>query len=142
MTNDALKALDAIDKFIQQCNDYEGQWPDDVPKLFIGHTKPIRAALAKHVDVEGLKREVKDLLLAESHWFEDDLLDEAIDHLAAQGYIGVPEGWKLVPIEPTDEMLKSAYELQNECAIFNYGGSPTFEQYYSVMIKAAPKKED
>ena len=42
----------------------------------------------------------------------------------------------LVPREPTEDMYKAAHILQDDCAIKNYGGSPTPEDYWNTMIKA------
>lgn len=50
----------------------------------------------------------------------------------------VPDGWRLVPIEPTPNMLKAAGKSENECAIHNYGGRPEADEYWSVMLGAAP----
>lgn len=44
----------------------------------------------------------------------------------------VPEGWKLVPIEPTDKMINAALE----------SGSFTFRTAYAAMLAAAPGGQD
>lgn len=54
---------------------------------------------------------------------------------AAQGTVA---GWKLVPIEPTDEMWKAADKQSEFCAIHNYGASPSAEDYWHAMLDAAP----
>ena len=100
----------------------------------------IRAALTP-VDVEGLKREVLEaqgLYLGEAMSMGDTLKKKAvlaaIDHLAARGF-GVPEGYALVPIEPTDEILNAIAE---QCDGYNEN---YYFDIYKAMIKAAPKKE-
>src|SRR5690606_40261613 len=53
---------------------------------------------------------------------------------------GKPEqsGWKLVPEEPTEEMYRAVYKVQDDCAIHNYGASPTFDDYWSAALSASP----
>lgn len=50
----------------------------------------------------------------------------------------VPSGWKLVPEEPTEEMYRAVYKVQDDCAIHNYGASPTFDDYWSAALSASP----
>lgn len=49
----------------------------------------------------------------------------------------VPEGWKLVPIEPTKEMLKAANNAYEEDAFGGKGAWPS--DIYASMLKAVPK---
>lgn len=56
---------------------------------------------------------------------------------ATQG--AVPEGWSIVPDEPTKEMRKAASDLETKSAVENYGGSPSAEEYWHAMISAAPE---
>ena len=49
----------------------------------------------------------------------------------------IPEGYALVPIEPTPEMFRAASATEQDCAIHNYGGTPEAEEYWSVMLSAA-----
>lgn len=46
---------------------------------------------------------------------------------------------KLVPVEPTPEMLAAAHALEDQCAVENYGGSPAAADTYAVMLAAAPE---
>lgn len=46
----------------------------------------------------------------------------------------IPEGWKLVPIEPTPEMIRAG----NECWMITEGNAPA---YWSEMLAAAPQPE-
>lgn len=53
---------------------------------------------------------------------------------AAQGYLnGVPDGYALVPIEPTEEMWEAGYSAGD--------GETCARAIYKAMIEAAPKKE-
>lgn len=47
--------------------------------------------------------------------------------------------WKLVPVEPTREMLAAAGEYENFCAVHNYGGPPDAEGAWGAMLSAAPQ---
>jgi hypothetical protein len=53
----------------------------------------------------------------------------------------VPEGWRLVPVEPTDEMLAAADEGDREYTLRNFGDVQTVMQgpydHYVAMIAAA-----
>lgn len=55
---------------------------------------------------------------------------------------GVQAGWKLVPIEPTDEMLQAAERGDREYSLRNFGEGPTVMQgpydHWVAMIAAAP----
>lgn len=60
----------------------------------------------------------------------------------------VPEGWQLVPVEPTEDMLRSADESDREYTARQFGPKhPRIEQggaydHYVAMLAAAPKPED
>lgn len=72
----------------------------------------------------------------------DDLLCRLIDIAYAAGQASeVPEGWKLVPVEPTEEMYRAAYDLANRSAIDNYGAPPPVDDLWFVMVSAAPSQE-
>lgn len=47
----------------------------------------------------------------------------------------VPEGWKLVPIEPTEQQLFLAYQAQSEATLDG------IRSIYEAMLNAAPKGE-
>lgn len=64
---------------------------------------------------------------------------KAICEVALRGleYVnGVPEGWKLVPLEPTREMKEAAAVYREQCR--TTGAQKTFGGYYRSMIAAAP----
>lgn len=55
----------------------------------------------------------------------------------------VPEGWKLVPIKPTDEMCKAAYEARDKWSSMQCDNQREMhysfaEPRYKAMLKAAP----
>lgn len=68
-------------------------------------------------------REVMSALIEER-----DALQQQVNALAAEP-VAAPEGWRLVPVEPTDEMLHASYR---EASVY----SPSA---YRAMIAAAPK---
>jgi hypothetical protein len=47
-------------------------------------------------------------------------------------------GDRVVPGVATREMLVETAELENSTAIHNYGGTPTADDYWSVMLSASP----
>ncbi len=74
------------------------------------------------------------------------------DHLWSLGYRkgdlplavqGVPAGYKLVPIEPTEEMLAAASEGDRAYTLRNFGDIMTVMQgphdHWCAMIAAAPQ---
>lgn len=58
--------------------------------------------------------------------------------LSALPAVAVGDGWRVVPVEPTREMLKAAAAYEDQCAIQNYGGSADAEGLWDAMIQAAP----
>jgi hypothetical protein len=54
----------------------------------------------------------------------------------------VPQGWKLVPVEPTEAMWAAVNKLDNEMAAGSYDGKGcTIEQTWECMLAAAPQPE-
>ncbi|MGE8659089.1 MAG: hypothetical protein ACN6O8_20285 [Achromobacter sp.] len=52
---------------------------------------------------------------------------------------GVPDGWKLVPIEPTREMWAAVNKLDDEMAAGGYDGKgASIEQIWACLVDAAP----
>jgi hypothetical protein len=62
-------------------------------------------------------------------WYAEQL-EKAFDKLVAQPV--VPQGWKLVPIEPTDEMLVA------DCDLDGFVGVDDTRKLYTAMLAAAP----
>ena len=51
----------------------------------------------------------------------------------------VPEGWKLVPVEPTNEMWTAVNKLDDQCAAGNHNGKGcSIEQAWNCLLDAAP----
>lgn len=50
--------------------------------------------------------------------------------------VAVPEGWQLVPKEPTTEMLKSVWSLHHA------NGREIASVIYEALLAAAPKQEE
>lgn len=65
----------------------------------------------------------------ESPLYTADQLAEAYE---AGKRAGIPEGWVVVPKEPTKEMLQAGFDVQ---------GSHLYGLTYSAMLAAAPKGE-
>ena len=57
----------------------------------------------------------------------------------AQPTPSVPDGWKLVPIEPTQEMINHVIDERLEALVA--GKEHTFIDIYKAMLAAAPKPE-
>lgn len=55
----------------------------------------------------------------------------------------VPEGWKLVPIEPTEEMIQAANDGDREYTLRNFGDIQTVQQgpydHWCAMLAASPE---
>lgn len=62
---------------------------------------------------------------------------EARNHLNANGYLGVPEGFALLPIEPTEEMVKAGVKAFNSTPTDDMQNSKAIDNEYKAMIKAA-----
>lgn len=45
-------------------------------------------------------------------------------------------GFAVVPVNPTEAMLKAAAHYENQCAIHNYGGCADADGIYAAMIAA------
>lgn len=50
----------------------------------------------------------------------------------SDGTSGVPEGWKLVPVEPTDAMIRAGYDAENN------DGKMHLRPAWRYMLAAAP----
>ena len=54
----------------------------------------------------------------------------------------IPEGWQLVPIEPTSEMLEAAYKSHWTIQVADDAYEFNAENPYKAMLAAAPKPEE
>lgn len=72
-----------------------------------------------------------------------EVMEAARIALAALTAPAVPEGWKLVPIEPTDEMCKAAFEARDKwpsahCDNWREQRYSFAQPRYKAMLDAAP----
>ena len=87
----------------------------------------------------------------QSHWKKADATQATFDQLVedtraailtsnsgAQPAPSVREGWKLVPIEPTEAMLRA---MTDPFVAINGDNRKAFESAYTAMLAAAPKPE-
>ncbi len=89
--------------------------------------------------IERARAAIKEATEAVPREFGDVRYRAAIDAVrgAAPSPAGpAPAGWKLVPVEPTTEMLGAAADLSS--AMSKKGNSPCGDEYYRAMIGAAP----
>ena len=93
-------------------------------------------------DVEALKKVLFQAWMTDNPKNFGEAMDNAAnkiaEHLASRRLIGrVPDGWKLVPIEPTEEMLSSG---DNQMPQFsgNETGYDVAKDVYWAMVFAAP----
>ena len=81
------------------------------------------------------------------HWQGEQSADETPDRITLeeafnagkQSAPSVPDGWKLVPIEPTQEMTNHVIDERLEALVA--GKEHTFIDIYKAMLAAAPKPE-
>lgn len=79
-------------------------------------------------------RELRNGARAEYHADQNDIeTNYQIVKAALQGSAGVPEGWKLVPTEPTDDQLTAALHAQ--------GDQINYDAIYAAMLTAAPSPD-
>ena len=61
------------------------------------------------------------------------------NYLAQKGQVGVPNGWKLVPIEPTPEMIDAGHAEYERSLIGNRKDvAAAFVRRWKAMLAAAP----
>ena len=174
MTNDALK----LERILEIANThsnflYEGShvFSDRRLKLFCADViNEYKAALAKTVDVaEELRVIVSEIQQYTNSFYDigigDEINDivERLDHLAAQGLVGVPEGYAIVPIKyPITNKMKAdciaefSFKIDVPEIIETKKGWvftgklverevivpwDLCKKIYKAMIKAAPKKD-
>ena len=66
-----------------------------------------------------------------------------ISRLQAVASRAVPDGWKLVPVEPTKAMWAAVNKLDNEMAAGAYDGRGcTIEQAWHCLVDASPQPQD
>lgn len=70
---------------------------------------------------------------------ERDMMNKLADKLAAQPQAKVPEGWKLVPVEPTDEMLVVRVNVRTILGWVTTLDAHGTDTIYRAMLAAAPE---
>lgn len=104
-----------------------------------------RLTSATPPDVAGLVRKIDAVTNRVTCDFDsrDELLSQAATALRLSAGGGVPEGWKLVPVDPTPEML-GAFWRQKNCGTQEVGerGPHTDDcSAYRAMLAASPTVE-
>ncbi len=67
--------------------------------------------------------------------------DRVAGHIVGANNMVQPEGWKLVPVEPTREMWDAVNKLDDQCAAGNFDGKGcSIEQAWDCMLAAAPQQ--
>lgn len=81
-------------------------------------------------EAQALADEIKRLARDVGHEARWNDLTSAIDRLAAMAQPAVPQGWRVVPVEPTDEMIDATYHGQPLADIWRdmLAASPTPSQ--------------
>ena len=86
-----------------------------------------------------LREQVIDLLLRHAEFGltrtrETENAGKCADEVLAL----IQGGWRVVPVEPTREMLIAAGKYEDQCAVGNYGGRADAEGLWDAMLSAAP----
>lgn len=97
---------------------------------------------------EGWKGTIEGYLL-EKHWtikpvFTADQLRQAIVADRAKRDKEVREGWKLVPVEPTPEMVDAAFAgmVEDQDVMRQLGRRREMRRKYAAMLAAAPQPQE
>ena len=104
-----------------------------------------RQQLARLAEVQRVGRSeggkpLLECVVVESDWPEYEPTWQAIEArvTGAQPAPSVRDGWKLMPIEPTEEMLRA---MTDPFIAINGDNRTAFESAYKAMLAAAPKPE-
>ena len=106
------------------------KYVDATPSLFRVHQR-LRAALTEQAETHALELRAYEATVQN---LEQRIKDLQLEMLANGEAQRVPEGWRLVPIYPTSDML-SAFD---HC---DAQGCQFAETYWDAMLAAATKKE-
>lgn len=91
----------------------------------------------KKLNATGSSVEYHAILDGVSSALTDNLVERFLE---AERTVQVPEGWQLVPIEPTPEMIY-AMRAFNEMCFDQFGRGADQDETYRAAISAAPKPE-
>lgn len=102
--------------------------------------RELESQLQQHNSRTALSAQMQDVAdIPQSPWPASDWAIGRINELEAQT---VPEGWKLVPVEPTEEMEKAGRKEAADCDD-TYGSSIfSAAEIYCAMLAAAPVKPE
>ena len=78
-----------------------------------------------------VKQELDDLIA--EYYMETSSFAERVDEIFKQAQPAVPEGWKLVPLEPTKEMAVAYWQ-------FNDRQDVRMIDAWKAILEAAPEK--
>lgn len=109
----------------------------------------LRDAYKKLINIDELKAEVSHQVCngPDNECTHCIAICQTIDHLAASGHLQTPvKGWKLVPVEATEEMLTAGGLIVENQDYRPDRALPTLRNAYKAMIEATPpateRKED
>ena len=106
-------------------------YPSEISQLFrLSRTQQAQRAVNGKLPLE--------CVVVESDWPEYEPTWKAIEArvMGAQPAPSVPDGWKLVPIEPTEDMLRA---MTDPFIAINGDNRKAFEIAYTAMLSAAPE---
>ena len=105
----------------------------------LGGRVPVYGESGQPVAVPDKNSFLKERAQLEQEWSNLRALKSQYERALGQKTI-VPDGYKIVPINPTKEMLEAA----EQCYFHTYTGTATMvpDRCYAAMIEAAPKPEE
>ncbi len=96
----------------------------------------------KDVILDGRARHGTNPKMSEKGKVKAQIISGTVDHLHEQGYLGapvVPEGYALVPVTPTGEMIAAMSGEWTQYAKASAPNSVMWDAVHKAMIKAANK---
>ena len=148
MTQNFEKALADLDRLEKLYEENQDQTEFVGGDYFWSHKRTIKSALSAAIAAQNVAGvdELKEAIAWWDHELSDPEGESEIPHihvlleaarLHAQSRQAVPEGWKLVPVEPTWEMAKNGacYVSADKSAVERGYES---KNIYKAMLSAAP----
>lgn len=118
---------------------------DDILEIVKDAVKEAEEAKAQEVDVEDFERDLKHRLSEEHPQHKsviDMVVETTINELEAKGHLtAIPEGYALVPIEPTEKMLVNVGTMEGYDGANGQADNDHIE-WYKAMIAAAQEGEE
>lgn len=126
----AVKAIEAVWKYslVIESSVRRGDGPDQ----YAGVTEALRLVKEARSALSAQVQDVADM--PQSPWPASDWAIGRIKELEAQA---VPEGWQLVPKEPTPEMIAAAKSTTSAVLTRSHA-----TEIYRAMLAAAPAKQE